>query len=58
MCRAPIWHIHPLRPGSPHLRQEGPLIGILDVLKVGGGDLHLVWLNKSRKQTWETSVLM
>lgn len=57
MCRAPIWHIDPRCPRSPHLGQEGPLIDILDVLKVGGGDLHLVWLDKSREQTWETAGL-
>lgn len=32
----------------PHLRKEGFLVGVLDVLKVGGGDLHLMWLNKAR----------
>ena len=58
MCRTPVRLISPLRPRSPHLGQEGPFIGILDVLKVGGGDLHLMWLNESRKQMWETSRLL
>lgn len=34
--------------GSPHFRKEGLLIGILDVLKIGRGDLHLMWLNKQK----------
>lgn len=35
--------------GSPHLWEEGFLIGILDVLEIGRGDLHFMWLNKNRK---------
>lgn len=34
--------------GSPHFRKEGLLIGVLDVLKIGRGDLHLMWLNKQK----------
>lgn len=37
---------------SPHLRQEGFLIGVLDVLQIGRGDLHFMRLNKSTKNKW------
>lgn len=43
------WRRTPACPGSPHLGQEGLLVGVLDVLQVGGGDLHLVRLHKSRE---------
>lgn len=37
--------------GSPHLRQEGLLIGVLDVLQVGGRDLHFMGLNRRKQVT-------
>lgn len=40
-------HSHDVRraPGSPHLRQEALLVGVLDVLQVGCRDLHLMRLH-------------
>lgn len=35
--------------GSPHFGEEGFLVRILDVLEIGRGDLHFMWLNKSRE---------
>lgn len=35
--------------GSPHCWEEGFLVGILDVLEIGRGDLHFMWLNESRE---------
>lgn len=39
--------------GAPHLWEEGVLVGILDVLEIGRGDLHFMWLNRSRDKEQE-----
>lgn len=39
--------------GSPHLGEEGVLVGILNVLEIGRGDLHFMWLNRSRDKEQE-----